>query len=213
MIKKMLARKNREYIILAFLIVLITVGNYFLSGGAKSNWVEASDFGFTLLYPKNVNLWSTGLDEDNVFDLYGVYGASSESGMIGFNLDNKEFAVEWVTLDGSPSFEEILDIHYHSGEVNAIKRDRGVKITYEPMIIETINGHEAAYQIHTLELDMPDMDESLFAKGAVAGWTCDETGLSFVSYLLVWRNGQPPSTSDSQLYDYLNNYLDTLECH
>ena len=213
MIKKMLARKNREYILLAFLIVLITVGNYFLSGGAKSNWVEASDFGFTLLYPKNVNLWSAGLDEDNVFDLYGVYRASSESGMIGFNLDNKEFAVEWVTLDEAPSFEEILDIHYHSGEVNAIKRDRGVKITYEPMIIETINGHEAAYQIHTLELDMPEMDEPLFAKGAVAGWTCDETGVSFVSYLLVWRNGQPPSAGDSQLYGYLNNYLDTLECH
>ena len=213
MIKRMLARKNREYIILAFLIVLITVGNYFLSGGAKSNWVEASDFGFTLLHPKNVNLWSTGLDEDHVFDLYGNYRASTESGMIGFNLENMEFAVEWVTFDETPTFEKILDIHYHSCEVNAIKRDRGVKITYEPITYDTICGHEAAYQIHTLELDMPDMNEPLFAKGAVAGLTCDETGVSYASYLLAWRNGQPPSTSDTELIGLLNNYLDTLECH
>ena len=213
MIKQVFKRKNREYIILASLIVLITVGNYFLSGGSKSNWVEASDFGFTLLHPKNVDLWSAGLDEDNVFDIYGTFRASSESGMIGFNLDNKEFAVEWVTFDEGPSFEEILDIHYHSCEVNALKRDRGVEITYEPITYDTINGHETAYQIHIIEFDMPEMDVPLFGKGAVAGWTCDETGVSFVSYLLVWRSGQPPSTSDSQLYRYLNKYLDSLECH
>jgi hypothetical protein len=213
MLKKILDRKNRGYIILAFLIVLITVGNYFLNGGSKSNWVEASDYGFTLLHPPGVNVWSTGLDENNVFDIYGNYRASSESGMMGFNLENKEFAVEWVTMDETPSLEEILDIHYHSGEVNAIKRDRGFKITYDPITYDTINGHEAAYQIHTLELDMPDMDEPLYAKGVVAGWTCDETGVSFVSYLLSWRSGQPPSASDSQLYSYLNKYLDTLECH
>ena len=213
MIKKLLARKNRQYIIIGFLIVLITFGNYVLSGGAKSNWVEASDYGFTLLHPPGVNIWFSGLDENNVFDIYGIYHASSESGMMGFNLENKEFAVEWVTFDETPTFEEILNIHYHSGEVNAIRRDRGVEITYEPITYDTINGHEAAYQIHIIELDMPDMDEPLFAKGAVAGWTCEETGVSFVSYLLVWRNGSPPATGNTQLYRLLNDYLDTLECH
>ena len=213
MINKEFVRKNQRYIIIGFMVVLITVGNYFLSGGAKSNWVEASDYGFTLLHPPGVNVWSTGLDEENVFDIYGTYRASSESGMLGFNLENKEFAVEWFTLEGSPSFEEILDVHYHSGEVNAIKRDRLVEITCEPMTFDAINGHEAAYQIHTFELDIPDMDEPLFGKGAVAGWNCDETGVSFVSYLLVWRNNSPPSTSNTQLISLLNNYLDTLECH
>jgi len=213
MIGKIFNKKNRSYLLIGLLIALITVGNHFLSGGSKSNWVEASDYGFTLLHPPGVNVWSTGLDEDNVFDIYGVHRASSRSGMIGFNLENREFAVEWFTLEGSPSFEEILDVHYHSGEVNALKRDRLVEITYEPMTYDNINGHDAAYQIHTFELDMPDMDEPLFGKGAVAGWTCDETGISFASYLLVWRSSQPPATSNTQLISLLNNYLDTLECH
>ena len=205
--------KKREYIVLAAIIVLITIGNYYLSGGAKSNWVEASDFGFSLLHPPNANLWSTGLDENHVFDIYGGYRATYESGMLGFNDGNVEFAVTWVTFDVSPSFEEILDVFYHSGEVNAIKRDRGFRLETEPMRFGTVNGHEASFQVHLLELDMPDMDEPLYAKGVVAGWTCDETGVSFVSYLLSWRSGQPPSASDSQLYSYLNKYLDTLECH
>ena len=213
MISKIFNKKNRSYLLIGLLIALITVGNYFLSGGSKSNWVEASDYGFTLLHPPGVNVWSTGLDDDNVFDIYGAHRASPESGMMGFNLENKEFAVEWFTLEDDPSFEEILDVHYHSGEVKAIKRDRVVEITCEPMTFDAINGHEAVYQIHTFELGMPDMDEPLFGKGAVAGWTCEETGVSFISYLLVWENRQPPSTSDSQLYGYLNKYLDSLKCH
>jgi hypothetical protein len=60
---------------------------------------------------------------------------------------------------------------------------------------------------------MPDMDDPLFAKGVVAGWTCDETDISFVSYLLVWRTGQPPNLDTLKLHRYLDKYLDNLDCH
>jgi hypothetical protein len=133
--------------------------------------------------------------------------------MLGFNEGNMEFAVTWVSFTEAPSFEEILEVHYHSVEVNAIKRDRGFKIEKEPMTYDTIKGHEAVYQIHLLELDMPDMDEPLFAKGAVAGWTCDETSVSFVVYVLHWRTGSPPSLGDNELHRSLNKYLEDLKCH
>lgn len=205
--------KKREYIAFASIILVITAGNYLLSGGSKSNWVAATDYGFTLLHPPGIQVWSTGLDDDHVFDIYGNHRASSDSGMMGFNLDGTEFAVTWVTFNEASSFEDILAVHYHSCEVNAIKRDRGFDITLEPMTFGELNGHEVAYQVHTLELDMPDMDTLLYAKGAVAGWTCEETGVSYVSYLLFWRNGQPPIRGDNQLRSALNKYLETLECH
>ena len=73
-------KKHRDYILLAILIAAITGGNYVLSGGAKSNWVEVSDYGFTMLHPVGVNIWTTGLDEDNVFDPYGNIHATRNKG-------------------------------------------------------------------------------------------------------------------------------------
>jgi len=60
---------------------------------------------------------------------------------------------------------------------------------------------------------MPDMDDLLFGEGVVAGWTCEETGVTFVSYIYYWTNGQPSSASYSQILRTLNNYLETLDCH
>ena len=204
--------EKREYLIIAGIIVVITTGNYYLSGGAKSNWVEVSDYGFSLLHPPNVNVWTIGLDEENVFDIYGGYRPTMESGMIGYNLDNVEYAVTWVTL-GEPSFEEILEVHYHSGEVNSIRRDRGFRIETEPMTYGSVNGHEAGYQIHLFELDMPDVGDPLFAKGEAVGWTCTETGVSFVVYALHWNTGAPPNIGDAQIRRSLNYFLENLECH
>ncbi|MCW4012537.1 MAG: hypothetical protein NWF07_06030 [Candidatus Bathyarchaeota archaeon] len=206
-------KEKRQYIFLGLLLVLITAGNYYLNGGAKANWVEATGYGFTMLHPPGITPWTTGLDEENVFDLYGNYQASSMSGMMGFNFDNKEFGVTWVTMEDVTSLETLLDIHYHSAEVNADKRDRGFNIELEPIIESTLNGHEAVYQIHILELDMPGEDKLLYAKGAAAGWTCEETGVSYVSYLLMWNWGSPPRVSASGAIDALNQYLDTFECH
>jgi len=206
-------KEKRQYILLGLILVLITAGNYYLNGGAKANWVEASGYGFTMLHPPGITPWITGLDEDNVFDLYGNYPASQESGMMGFNFNNKEFGLTWITLDDVSSLEELLDIHYHSAEVNAYKRDRGFSLELEPITHSTINGHEAVYQIHVLELDMPGEDKLLYAKGAVAGWTCNETGVSYVSYLLFWDWGAPPRLIESRAIDALNQYLSTLECH
>jgi hypothetical protein len=189
------------------------VGNYVLSGGSKNNWIEVSDYGFTLLYPPDANPWSTGLDEDNVFDFNGRYHASPEKGMFGFNIDGKEFGLIWVTPDEPLSFEEILDIHYFSGEVNALKRDRGFNLETEEMVYGEVNGHEAVFQSHVFELDMPDMDRLLFGKGVVAGWVCEETGVTYVSYIYYWNTGWPSLSSYSQIRRTLNNYLDTFDCH
>ena len=206
-------KKYRDYIIIATLVAAITGGNYILSGGAKSNWVEVSDYGFTLLYSQGVNVWITGLDDDNVFDINGAIHATRNAGMIGFNDKNKEFAVTWVKFDEKPSLEDILEIHYHSGEVNSVKRDRGFKLDKEAVTYGEVNGHDAAYQIHTFELDMLDMDEPLLAKGVAVGWTCDDTGVSYVGYVLFWNAGEAPSQSDSQILSSLHWYLDTLKCH
>lgn len=206
-------KEKRQYILLGLLLVLITAGNYYLNGGAKGNWVESTGYGFTILHPPGVEPWTTGLDEENVFDLYGAYSASAESGMIGFNLEGKEFGLTWVTLDESASLEDILEIHYHSAEINSYKRDRGFRLELEPAIYSKVNGNEAIYQIHILELDMPGEDRLLYAKGAAAGWICGETGVSYVAYLLSWSMDSPPRLSESAAIDALNQYLDTLECH
>ena len=204
-------KEKRQYILLGLTLVLITAGNYYLNGGAKGNWVEETGYGFTMLHTPGVELWTTGLDDDNVFDLYGYHRASAESGMMGFNLENKEFAVTWVTLDESAALEDVIGIHYHSAEVNAYRRDRGFRLELEPPTYNIINGHEAIYQIHILELDMPGEDRLLYGKGAVAGWTCEETGVSYVSYLLFWNFGSPPRLSESAAINALNNYLDAFE--
>jgi hypothetical protein len=213
MIKRVLSGKNKEYILVASFLVMITVGNYYLSGGAKSNWIKASDYGFSILYPPGANFWSTGLDDDLVFDLSGRYAASSEKGMIGFNKGDQEFGLIWVTLEDSLSFEELVDIHYHSGEVNAIKRDRGFKLETQSMTYESVNGHKAAFQAHIFELDMPDMDQPLYGKGVVAGWTCGETGVSYVVYTYFWNSRFPSVKSYDKIQNTLEKYLETLECH
>jgi hypothetical protein len=210
---QVLNRKNKGYILLASFLVIITVGNYFLNRASKSNWVEASDYGFSILYPNNANLWSTGLDDDLVFDLYGRYEASFEKGMLGFNIGNQEFGLIWVTLEDSLSFEDLIDIHYRSGEVNAVKRDRGFTLKTQPLTYESVNGHEAAFQAHIFELDMPDMDQPLFGKGGVVGWTCEETGVSFVAYVYFWNSRYPSIMSYEKIQNTLDNYLATLECH
>ena len=211
MIKKI--REKRQYLLLGLLLVLITAGNYYLNGGAKGNWVEVTGHGFTMLHPPGVKPWTTGLDEENVFDLYGYHQASAESGMMGFNIDGKEFGLIWATLNDSATLEDVINIHYHSAEVNAYRRDRGFELEVEPPTYSTVNGHEAIYQIHVLALDMPDEDRILYAKGAVVGWTCEETGVSYVSYLLSWNHGSPPWLSESAAIDALNKYIDTLGCH
>jgi len=205
--------EKKQYILLGLLLVLITAGNYYLNGGAKGNWVEVTGYGFTMLHPPGVEPWTTGLDEDNVFDIYGHHQASTESGMMGFNLEGKEFGLTWTTLEETATLEDVLEIHYHSAEVNSYRRDRGFRLELESPSYSTVNGHNAVYQIHVLELDMPDEDKLLYAKGAAAGWTCEETGISYVSYLLFWDWGSPPRLSESAAIDALNQYLDTLECH
>jgi len=206
-------KQHRDYILLAILIAAITAGNYVLSGGAKSNWVEVSDYGFTMLHPAGVNIWTTGLDGDNVFDPYGDIHATRNKGMIGFNDENKEFAVTWVKFGGEPSLDEVLDVYYHSGEVNAIRRDRGFQIELGDSTSGNINGHDALYQSNLIELNMPDTDDPLYGKGIAVAWTCDETGVSYVSYILIWNFGEVPSQSDAQIRDSLHWYLDTLQCH
>ena len=67
-----------------------------------------------------------------------------------------------------------------------------------------------AHQIHVLELDMSGEGKLLYAKGAVAGWTCNETGVSYVSYLLFWDWSAPPRLIESRAIDALNQYLSTL---
>lgn len=210
---RVLSGKNKGYIILASFLVIVIVGNYFLSRGSKSNWVKASDYGFSILYPPGANLWSTGLDDNLVFDLYGRYAASTEKGMIGFNKGNQEFGLIWVTLEDSLSFEELIDIHYHSGEVNAIKRDRGFKLKTQPMTYMSVNGHKAAFQAHIFELDIPDIDQPLFGKGVVAGWTCRETGVSYVAYNYFWNSRFPSVMSYDKIQNTLEKCLDTLDCH
>ena len=97
--------------------------------------------------------------------------------------------------------------------MNSYRRDRGFQLELEPPTYSIINGHQTIYQIHVIELDMPDENRLLYAKGAVAGWICEETGVSYASYLLFWNWGSPPKLSKSTAIDDLNNYLDTLECH
>jgi hypothetical protein len=60
---------------------------------------------------------------------------------------------------------------------------------------------------------MPDEDKLLYAKGAAVGWTCEETGVSYVSYLLSWNWGSQPRISESGAINDINQYLDTFECH
>ena len=206
-------KKHRDYILIALLIAAVTGGNYVLSGGAKSNWVEFSDYGFTMLHPAGVNVWITGLDEENVFDPNGDIHATINKGMIGFNEENKEFAVTWVTFNGEPSLDEVLEVYYHSGEVNAIRRDRGFQIEMGDTTSGNINAHDALYQSNLIELDMPELDEPLYGKGIAVAWTCDETEVSYVAYLLIWNIGSVPAQSDAQVRDSLHWYLDTLKCH
>ena len=78
---------------------------------------------------------------------------------------------------------------------------------------ETMESIEIDAACYNMELDMPDEDRPLYGKGAAAGWTCEETGVSYVSYLLFWNFGSPPRLSESAAIDALNNYLDALECH
>ena len=208
-----LLQKNKVYIIIAVIIIGITAVNYQRSGGAKSNLVGFSDYGFTFFYPKGLNPWVTGLDDENVFDYTGSIQASQSSGMFGFNLENNEFALTWATLEGEPSLEEVLDIHFQSAEINSIRRGRGIDIESDPVSYGEVNGHEAAYQTHLIELDMPDMDDPLYAKGIVAAWTCDVTGVSYDFYVLNWQTGTSPNISDARLKEYLNTYIDIMECH
>jgi hypothetical protein len=112
----------------------------------------------------------------------------------------------------NPSFEEILDIHFHSGEVNAVLRDRGINIETEPVTYGRVNGHEAAYQNHILELDMPDMDENIYAKSVVVGWTCED-GISYTAYLLHWGTGEVPDIPYQDVRGIIHEFLDSLECH
>ncbi len=206
-------QRYRSYIILTLLIIAITAGNYILSGGAKSNWTKTTQYGFTILTPPTANLWITGLDDDNVFDLYGNTRATTTKSMLGFNDQNKEFAVTWTTLSQSQTPERTLQIHYHSGEVNSILRDREFTLETQPATTGTVNRHTAAYQIHTITLTMPDTDQPLYAKGIAVGWTCTETGKTYVAYVLHWSTGQPPNISDAELTKSLYEYLDTLKCH
>jgi hypothetical protein len=203
----------RDYILIAFLVAAITGGNYILSGGAKSNWVEASDYGFTMLHPRGVNIWVTGLDDDNVFDPYGTIHANRRAGMIGFNDADKEFAVTWLTFEEEPSLDEVLEVYYHSVEVNAIRRDREFQLELGALTSGGVNGHDALYQINLIELAMPDLDEPLYGKGAAVAWSCDETDVSYVAYILIWNIGEIPSQSDSQIMSSLHWYLDTIKCH
>ncbi len=206
-------KKNGAYIAMAVIIIGITAGNYYLSGGAKSNWVEISDYGFKMLHPPARDVFRIGLDPDYVFDINGRIPASSDAGMLNFNVDNNEYGLTWAAMGGEPTLEEVLDIFYNSVEVNAIRRGRVAEITSDPMTFGEVNGHEAAYQIHLLELDMPNMDDNLYARGLVVGWTCDESGTSFTYYILHWNTGTVPNINDVELLNKLNMYLDTVECH
>ena len=133
--------------------------------------------------------------------------------MIGFNKGEQEFGLIWVTLEDSLSFEELINIHYNSGEVNAIKRGRGFNLKTESMNYGFINGHDAAFQAHIFELDMPDMDQPLYGKGVVVGWTCKESGVSYIAYTYFWNSLFPSLSSYGKIQDTLENYLDTLDCH
>lgn len=208
-----LIRKNGTYIAMVVIIIAVTAGNYILSGGAKSNWIEVSDYGFKMRYPPYCDLIRIGLDDEHVFDIYGNTPVTRENGMLNFNRNNYEYALTWAKLGDQPSLEEVLDIYFHSVEVNAIRRDRTSKIEYDTVTYGDVNGHEAVYQTHLLELGMPDMDEKLYAKGLVVGWTCDETGISYTFYLLPWGVGEPYSISDAELLKSLNDCLETVECH
>ena len=71
-----LVKKHRYYLILALLVIAITVGNYIINGGTPSNWNKTTTYGFTIRYPPAANLWITGLDDQNIFDLTGTIPAN-----------------------------------------------------------------------------------------------------------------------------------------
>jgi hypothetical protein len=208
-----LLKNHRNSIIILVIIVSITTGNYYLNSGEKSDWITISEYGFTLQYPPQANIWITGVDENNVFDPYGDLKASQSSGMIGFNINNDEFAVTWVTLDEGASFEDILDVNYNSVEVNSLLRNRTLEMSQDPLTYGDVNGHKTAFQTHFIELDMPDSDTPLFGKGVVIGWTCDRTGVSYVSYRINWSTGKPSDMSEETILHNLIDILVTLHCH
>ena len=114
--------------------------------------------------------------------------------MMGFNIGDQEFGLIWVTLEDSLCA-------------------RAFKLKTQSMVYESVNGHEAAFQDHIFELDMPGMDQPLFGKGVVSGWTCMETGVSFVAYTYFWNSRFPLVMSYDKIQNTLEKYLSTLECH
>lgn len=205
-------RENRDYLVIGVMVLAITAGNYVLNGGRRGNWPVVSSYGFTLVHPPGVSPWEIGLDGDNVFDYTGQLRPSSESGMFGYTDEGSEYAVIWATL-GEASHEEVLGLHYVAAEVNAVKRDRGITLDLHEVTDGEVNGHAAAYQRHDLVLDMPGMDEHLYADGLVAGWTCDRSGLSFAAYLLLWGTGSPPGVGDAEAARLLGEFVGGVDCH
>lgn len=177
---------KRDVVLFFAIIILVTGGNFWLRRDApKLGYEFYENFDIKFIVAQE-NLWEVGLDDDGVFDFTGQIAPNEDRGMVGFNVDSDEIALTWVSYDSAPTIEEILELHFNSVRVNAERRDRGWEITQGETEYSVKDGHQMGYQYHQLMLQLPDMDDPLYATGIVGGWYCDDTDRAYLLYLYRW---------------------------
>ena len=195
-----LLTKNRDIILVLATVFLVTGGNLWLHRDDPKQGYEVYDnFNIKFIIAQE-NQWETGVDDDGVFDYTGQTMATDDRGMVGYNIDSDEIALTWVSYDSPPTIEEILELHFTSVHVNAERRDRGCEITQGETEYSEKDGHSMAYQFHQLRLQLPDMEDPIYATGIIGGWYCEDTGRAYLLYVYRW--GEQNADKDSVLKEF-----------
>ncbi len=187
-------------------------------------YARYSDYGVSILYPDDLNLWQVPVDDAFNVVIDGPWVMSEERGCVGWNSGNVDFErpgregyfqeanVIWLAMDPPPEPDEVLNLFYTAFEANMQTRNREYNLTKGSMGFLDQRGHGAKYEYFNYSYFEVGEDNSIVVYGVIGAFYCEKTGRAFATYYVEIFDFDPVYDEETLLSTF-KFYLDSLRCH
>ena len=211
------------WLIIGIIVVVGFTAWNILSSQTPTGYNRYSDYGISLLHPRDLNPWHVAINDDGSVVQDGSRMPSEDWGFIGWNTGNtvferperdgyyQESGVLWLR-DGASSDDVELSLYYTMQETTNLLRNRECNITAGYSGYFTHSDHRVKYDFFNYTVQDAGETDKVTVYGIVGGFYCDKSGRSFELYYLDIYDFDPEYDEEA-LFDAFNFLFKYFRCH
>ena len=209
--------------ILILVVVGITIWNIkFARVPIPAGYAKFSDYGISLVYPNDLNLWQVAIYDDGSVVQDGSKPISEHCGNVGWNSGNIDFerpgregyyqesSVIWLDTT-APSDGVELRLYYTMQRTINLLRNQEYNISVGFSGYLNHRGYDAKYEFFNYTYGENGGDQ-VFVYGVLGGFYCEKSSRIIEMYYLDIYTFDPEYDRDA-LFDSFSFLFDYVECH